>query len=499
MNHALMLVGWDVTEVKIVGNVQEATATYGPALEECPKCGVVGRLYRHGTKTVEYRDAPAFGKQFVIRCKVQRFRCRDCNETSMQPLPDMDTNRQMTKRCVAYIEQQGIPRTFAEVARDIGVDEATVRSICTAYFKTKMKSHSHVTEAPVALGIDELMLDQRMRAIFMDLGVGRPIDIIGSHSKWEVARWLSQMKHRDRVKIVTIDMTGHYKDVVHGNLPNAVIVIDKFHVLRYADDALKKVRAKARSKAEGGTGKNPRRNVTLLRKRAHRLNPAQEMAIDGIIKNDPVVGAAYLAKEAFHNIYAAPHREEAERLFAEWAANLAPAIKREFGVVARMVERWHEHIFAYFDHPVTNAVTENRNGLIKHANRSGRGYSFDIIRAKALLTEPLTAGPLRECPYCKGQYPAKAFRKLPSNMMTAPDNPSKFSAFLRKFVSEREESCGNCHFMFQPKRHLGPMGPPDPDSIFIPPMEFWLTPLDKIIEKYGNKFHTEAIPDEMFK
>jgi hypothetical protein len=42
MNHALMLVGWDVTEVKITGNVQEATATYGPALEECPKCGVIG-------------------------------------------------------------------------------------------------------------------------------------------------------------------------------------------------------------------------------------------------------------------------------------------------------------------------------------------------------------------------------------------------------------------------------------------------------------------------
>ena len=499
MNNALMLAGWDVIDIKIVGDVREATATYGPALDTCPKCGVVGRLYRHGAKIIEYRDAPNFGKQLVIRCKVQRFRCRDCKETTMQPLPDMDTNRQMTKRCVTYIEQQGIPRTFADVARDIGVDEATVRSICTAFFKKTMKGRNLVTEAPVALGIDELMLDRRMRAIFMDLGTGRPIDIISSHSKWDVARWLSQLKHRDRVKIVTIDMTGHYKDVVRGNLPNAVVIIDKFHVLRYADDALKKVRAKARSRAAGGTGKNPRRNVTILRKRAHRLNPAQELMLDGIIKNDPVVGAAYLAKEAFHNIWAATSREDAERLFAEWAAGLAPEIKREFGTVARMVQRWREHIFAYFDHPVTNAVTENRNGLIKHANRSGRGYSFEIIRAKALLAEPLTAGPLQECSYCKGQYPAKSFRKLPANLMVLADSKTKFAAAMRKATSEMAESCANCHFMFQPRRGNGPMGPPDDDSIFIPPMEFWSTPFDKIIEKYGPKFHTEGISDDVLK
>jgi transposase len=79
-----MLVGWDVTGIKVTGNVQEATASYNSLLDTCPKCGSVDRLYRHGVKAVDYRDAPAFGKQFVIRCQVQRWRCRECNETSMQ-------------------------------------------------------------------------------------------------------------------------------------------------------------------------------------------------------------------------------------------------------------------------------------------------------------------------------------------------------------------------------------------------------------------------------
>jgi transposase len=498
MNNALMLAGWDVTEVKITGDVQEATASYRSVMESCPKCGSVGRLYRHGTKAVEYRDAPAFGKQLVIRCKVQRFRCRDCHETCMQPLPDMDAQRQMTKRCVAYIEEQGVPRTFADLARDIGASEATIRSICTESFKRRMAAYRF--EAAVVLGIDELELDTKMRGHFMDLGTGRTLDVIRSDDKWMVADWLSRLPHKDRVKIVTIDMKLPFLRVVRGNLPKATVVIDKFHVLRYADDALKKVRAKARSKAAGGDGKNPRRNVTLLRKRAHRLNPAQEFELDGILKNNPVVAAAYRAKESFYDIWKAANRPEAERLFDAWVAVVdgeTKLVRTYFGTIARMVQRWREHVFAYFDYRATNALTENRNGIIKQMNRAGRGYSFDVIRAKAVFMKPLCEGPLRECKYCKGQYSAKSFKKLPVHLM-APQGNSKFDKLYRDTVCKMEESCINCHFSLV-QRVPGPPPPLDPDSVFIPAMEFWLTPLDKIIEKYGAKFHTESIPDEMFK
>jgi hypothetical protein len=36
---------------------------------------------------------------------------------------------------------------------------------------------------------------------------------------------------------------------------------------------------------------------------------------------------------------------------------------------------------------MTNAYTEALNGVIKVANRNGRGYSFEAIRAKVLYSE----------------------------------------------------------------------------------------------------------------
>ncbi len=58
--------------------------------------------------------------------------------------------------------------------------------------------------------------------------------------------------------------------------------------------------------------------------------------------------------------------------------------------LTRTVENWHEEIFAYFDllpTPITNAYTEQLNGIIKLINKNGRGYKFEVLRAKILFSE----------------------------------------------------------------------------------------------------------------
>lgn len=51
------------------------------------------------------------------------------------------------------------------------------------------------------------------------------------------------------------------------------------------------------------------------------------------------------------------------------------------------MNRWRPEVFAYFDHPITNAYTESLNSLIKLMYHVGRGYSFDALRAKILYTK----------------------------------------------------------------------------------------------------------------
>ena len=96
-------------------------------LDHCLKCGCPAeRLYKHGVEIKKYADLPAHGVHIHIAISAQRWLCRECGSTFSHPLPEMDENRKMTKRCVAYVREQGKRRTFADIAREIGVDEKTV-------------------------------------------------------------------------------------------------------------------------------------------------------------------------------------------------------------------------------------------------------------------------------------------------------------------------------------------------------------------------------------
>jgi hypothetical protein len=66
-------------------------------------------------------------------------------------------------------------------------------------------------------------------------------------------------------------------------------------------------------------------------------------------------------------------------------------------------ERWGDAIFNYFTHRYTAGYTESLNGLMKLLARQGRGFSFEVIRAKALLTHGL-----RKC--CRPAYGEEWYR-----------------------------------------------------------------------------------------
>jgi transposase len=64
-------------------------------------------------------------------------------------------------------------------------------------------------------------------------------------------------------------------------------------------------------------------------------------------------------------------------------------LQSAFEPLTKAMDNWEAEIFAYFDYRVTNAYTESLNSLIRVINRLGRGYSFEVLRAKILFTEGL--------------------------------------------------------------------------------------------------------------
>lgn len=178
-----------------------------------------------------------------------------------------------------------------------------------------------------------------------------------------------------------------YRDAVNDVLPQARVVVDKFHVVKMANEAMESVRKSLRADLSPKQRRGLMHDRFVLLRRERELNDQERFNLDGWAKNYPLLGEAYRLKEEFFNIYQHQERDDAYWAFERWAKSVPPELELAFKPVKTAVRNWMVEIFAYFDHPVTNAYTESLNNLIRVMNRLGRGYSFEALRAKILFAE----------------------------------------------------------------------------------------------------------------
>lgn len=420
MANLLYLPHWTVTSVDVdEDGAYQIAATYDVVPEACTTCGSVG-LYKHGGKVIRFVDAPVHGRQTFINVKRPRYRCRDtaCLATFVQPLPDMDDDRRMTHRCREYIERQCLLKPNTHVAEDLGINEKVVRLIGKAQSTRLFAEHEEGMRAPRILGIDELFLADEMRAIFVDIETSWPIEILPNRWQGPVTNFLMNLRDRERVEVVTTDMWRPYKSAVQYALPNATLIVDKWHVMRMANDVLETARRRYQSLLTAKDRKTLKRRRYLFLKRPYQLSPMELLDLDGWLKNTPELRGAYEVKEQFMAIWQCRKMKAAYDALEAWRDSIPPDLKMLFRPVVTATKNWEPEILNYFDNGrFTNAPTEARNRVIKMTNRLGAGYNFDNIRARALFgkrparikkekaaAEKARRDAMKQCASCKALF-----------------------------------------------------------------------------------------------
>lgn len=351
--------------------------------ERCGRCGHDG-LYAHGARPQTYADVPHHGKVAAIHLDRKRVRCRACGGITLQPLPDMSEAHMMTRRLVDRVGRDGLRRTFLEVARECGIHERTVRRIVADHIRVLEGQHRF--ETPRWLGLDEIHIIRRSRAVIANVGERCMVDMLPTRQKQAVGTYVHGLPNRERIDLVCMDMWAPYRDVARELLPRAQVVVDKFHVVRMATAALETVRKGIRADLTPKKRLRLKDDRFLLLRRARDLAPLQLNLLHAWTAEFPALGAAWKAKEAFFDLWDTPQTTaHAKADYAAWVAALGPSTKEAFRPLLTALRNWEEEAFAYFEHPVTNAYTEALNGVIRVVNRMGRGYSFEVLRARMLF------------------------------------------------------------------------------------------------------------------
>ena len=422
MTDILDLKGWTVLGRTEEDGADVLEAEYPqPMPTACPKCGTLDCIYRHGTKATTYVDIPMRAKPAKLRAKVQRYRCTSCKETFLQPLGGIVEGRRMTERCATYIKAHSLRDTFTRIAENVGCDDKTVRVLAAEYMAELEASHQPYM--PDWLGMDETRIDGAMRCVITDVGERRVIDMLPDRDKATVAGWLHRFKDRHWVKGIAIDMWRPYRDVAAQMFPGRPVVIDKFHIVRMASEAMEKVRIRLQKKRRIAERRQWLRSKATLNMRYVKLGEKGRFNLDMWLANEPELAEAYRLKEAFYDIFDMP-KEQAVAAFDSFAATVPTHLKADFRKLLTAMKNWRTEILAYFDHPITNAYTEALNGVAKTINRQGRGYTFEVLRARLLY----------------GKGPAEPWRLA----TVYPANATQLQ-LLKKAQGNRCMSCG-CEF-----------------------------------------------------
>ncbi|WP_439651889.1 helix-turn-helix domain-containing protein [Oceanobacillus alkalisoli] len=129
----------------------------------------------------------------------QRYKCRECNETFFENLPDMDVNRSVTNRLIYWIKEASLEKMFTSVAEEIGVDEKTVRNIFNDYVDELEAQTDFRT--PKWLSIDEVHLLKNYRCVITDVENKSVIDILRKRNKDTVISYLSKLQDIEKLNL----------------------------------------------------------------------------------------------------------------------------------------------------------------------------------------------------------------------------------------------------------------------------------------------------------
>ena len=368
----------------------------------CPGCGVLvgGRPY--DVRESRITDLPMGHRRLVVVWRKRRYRCperlcaqRVFTERSAQVPPRC----RLTARLRARLEQAASrsARALSDVAAEYGVSWWSVhRALVVAAV-----GRADVPAAPVRmLGLDETRarsarwtwadgegwrLSNPWMTSFVDLDTGRPgwlLGLVPGRSGAAVATWLTAQPEawRAGIEVVALDPSAPFAAAIRRLLPQAVIVVDHWHLVRLANQVLTEVRQRV---AREQLGRRGRRADPAWAHRRLLLSAGDRLSRRGLARlthvlavDDPSneIGAAWGVKELLRQLLAAPTPHDARhRLFRFYDAVLT-ADMPETTRLAETISTWWPAIDAFLRLRITNARTEGSNRVIKQLKRVGCGY-----------------------------------------------------------------------------------------------------------------------------
>ena len=200
--------------------------------------------------------------------------------------------------------------------------------------------------------------------------------MIDSHQQEDIIKMLEQqpLEVREKIEELSVDRWGGFPKVVEKVFPNAVIVIDHFHVMKSVNEELNKILRQS--------GIFDRGSKFILLKNGQDLTEEEKSILEKILNRSKRLKKAYEWKEEFRAIYEQSLTvEEGKHQFKEWLHKAREVYSEVIGTIRNHLDG----ISNYFRNRTTSGAMAGINNRIKLIKRQAYGFvNFNNFRERLL-------------------------------------------------------------------------------------------------------------------
>lgn len=350
----------------------------------CPHCGSWTEQV-HDYRPSIIKDLPIMGKQTLLHYKKRRYHCPACNHHFYEAFPGLPKYCHITTRLAFYsIHLLRNTQNVRSVSHTLGISASSV------FRRMSDVQYPVPRHLPTVLSIDEFRGNaggQKFQAILTDAASHKLFDILPSRSQVSLMTYFQQFKNRNQVRYFVMDMNQVYRDIALSYFPNATIVIDRFHVVRYVTWALENIRKRIQKQMHPSKRKYFKRSRRILLAHQSKLSRENLDALEIMLMQSNDLAVAYHLKELFYEFMSSENRIEAGKRLHTFILATQVSQLNEFKPCLTMLGNWSKYILNSFDCPYNNGYTEGTNNTIKVIKRNAYGYrNFNNFRNRIFLS-----------------------------------------------------------------------------------------------------------------
>ena len=391
--HYRLLLGlddaWDVVRVDLSLEEKrvEIGLEYVAAGGTCPECGGDGPLADHAPER-KWRHLDTMQFETILIARIPRTQCPKCGVKTMT-VPWAEKHSRFTLMfealAIEVIKACGNIKAAAEL---LGLHWNAAHQIMRRAVRRGLKRRD--TDSVEHVGIDEKSFrrGQDYISLMTDLDGSRVLEV--SEGRDESAAnqlWKSlSLENKRRIKAVAVDMWSAFLKSIRANAPSAEIVHDRFHVSKYLNEAVDKVRRQEHKKLkkEGESPLTGSKQLWLFN--PDNFSESQSLRFADLKELELKTSRAWAIKEHFRWFWDYTYAKNAEKHFRKWYGWATRSRLKPIISVAKTLNRHLNNLLTYFRHRITNAKSEGFNSRIQSIKSNARGFrSFDNYRTRILF------------------------------------------------------------------------------------------------------------------